>query len=188
MKTLFDISKKGSKALFIDSPVKAYEIEQDLLRSCPARLPEVAENELARHYTALSKRAFGVDDGFYPLGSCTMKYNPKVSEKLASFEGFAAIHPLQNPMDAQGTLELMYELQNMLCVLCGMDEFTLMPSAGAHGEYTSMQMIKAYHLSRGEDKRNKIIVPDSAHGTNPASCSMAGFQVVNIPPRAAAWI
>jgi len=186
MKTLFDISKAGAKALFIDSSIlsaTSYRLDPKLLRSQPARLPQVAENELARHYTALSKRAFGVDDGFYPLGSCTMKYNPKVSEKIASLEGFAGIHPAQSESDTQGILQIMYQLQDMLSALCGMDKFTLMPSAGAHGEYTSLQMIRAYHLERGDTKRAKIIVPDSAHGTNPASTAMAGFTAVNIPSK-----
>jgi len=186
MLTLFDISKKGAKALSIDNSILAsspYQLDAKLLRSQPARLPEVPENELARHYTALSKRAFGVDDGFYPLGSCTMKYNPKVSETIASFEGFANIHPLQNEQDVQGTLQIMYELQDMLATLCGMDKFTLMPSAGAHGEYTALQMLRAYHLGRGDTQRTKIIVPDSAHGTNPASTAMAGFTAINVPSK-----
>lgn len=181
MKTIFDLSKESRSGYSIDKPFSSYKLESKLLREKPLNLPEVSENEVARHYTALSKKAYGVDDGFYPLGSCTMKYNSKIAEKIASFEGFTAVHPLQNTDEAQGTLGVMFELQNALALITGMDNYTLMPAAGAHGEFTALQMIRAYHLANGDEKRVKIIVPDSAHGTNPASCTMVGFEVISIP-------
>ncbi|MCC8061529.1 MAG: aminomethyl-transferring glycine dehydrogenase subunit GcvPB [Clostridiales bacterium] len=149
-------------------------------RAARPRLPEVSETELSRHYTELAKQAHGVNDGFYPLGSCTMKYNPKIDEQAAAFAGFSQIHPLQAAADAQGCLEVIYKTENALCAITGMDACTLQPAAGAHGEFTGLLLIKAYHVSRGDEKRRKIIVPDSAHGTNPASAAMAGFDVINI--------
>lgn len=148
-------------------------------RQQPAELPEVSEVDVIRHYTALSRRNFGIDNGFYPLGSCTMKYNPKINEDVARFPGFAKIHPYQPEESIQGALELLYNLQQDLAALTGMDRVTLQPAAGAHGEWTGLMMIKAYHESRG-DKRTKVIVPDSAHGTNPASATVAGFETVTI--------
>ena len=183
MKTIFEISKKGRKGYSIEKASSTYELESGLLREQELNLPEVSENEVARHYTALSKKAYGVDDGFYPLGSCTMKYNPKINEKITSFEGFTALHPLQNEEDAQGTLKAMYDLQIALAHITGMDDFTLMPAAGAHGEFTALKMIAAYHQSRGDNKRVKIIAPDSAHGTNPASCTMVNYDVICIPSK-----
>lgn len=150
-------------------------------RKTPLRLPHVSENELTRHYKQLSDRVHGVNDGFYPLGSCTMKYNPKIDEELAALPGFAQIHPLQPAETAQGCLNVMHTLAQDLCEIVGMDAFTLQPAAGAHGEFTGLLLIKAYHKDRGDPARTKIIVPDSAHGTNPASARMAGFEVVNIP-------
>ncbi|MGV2806587.1 aminomethyl-transferring glycine dehydrogenase subunit GcvPB, partial [Clostridium perfringens] len=135
-----------------------------LLRSKPAELPEVYEVDVIRHYTELSRRNFGIDNGFYPLGSCTMKYNPKINEDVARFAGFAKIHPYQPEESIQGALELLYTLQNDLAALTGMDQVTLQPAAGAHGEWTGLMLIRAYHESRGE-KRTKVIVPDSSHGT-----------------------
>lgn len=148
-------------------------------RQQPAELPEVYEVDVIRHYTALSRRNFGIDNGFYPLGSCTMKYNPKINEDVARFAGFAKIHPYQPEASIQGALELLYNLQQDLAALTGMDRVTLQPAAGAHGEWTGLMMIKAYHESRGE-VRTKVIVPDSAHGTNPASATVAGFETVTI--------
>jgi glycine dehydrogenase subunit 2 len=148
-------------------------------RKQPAELPEVYEVDVIRHYTALSRRNFGIDNGFYPLGSCTMKYNPKINEDVARFAGFAKIHPYQPEESIQGALELLYNLQQDLAALTGMDRVTLQPAAGAHGEWTGLMMIKAYHESRGE-VRTKVIVPDSAHGTNPASATVAGFETVTI--------
>lgn len=144
-------------------------------------LPEVSETEISRHYTELAKQAYGVNDGFYPLGSCTMKYNPKINDQAASLADFTQIHPLQAAADVQGCLEVIGETEKALCAITGMDACTLQPAAGAHGEFTGLLVIKAYHVSRRDQKRTKIIVPDSAHGTNPASAAMAGFDVVNIP-------
>ena len=136
-------------------------------------LPELSEIELSRHYTELAKKSHGVNDGFYPLGSCTMKYNPKINEDMAALPGFTEIHPLQPTHTVQGCLEVIKESENLLCEITGMDRMTFQPAAG-------LLLIKAYHKSRGDEKRKKIIVPDSAHGTNPASAAMAGFQVVSI--------
>ena len=136
-------------------------------------MPQLSELEVLRHYKELSDKNFCVESGFYPLGSCTMKYNPKVNEMLASLEGFTNLHPLQSDEDSQGALELMFKLQDALKTLTGMDYVTLQPAAGAHGEFTGMLIIKKYFEKRGE-KRTKVIVPDSAHGTNPASASRAG--------------
>ncbi len=155
-------------------------IPQHMLRSEAAALPEVYEVDVIRHYTELSRLNFGVDNGFYPLGSCTMKYNPKVNEDVARYAGFAKIHPYQPEQSIQGALELLHTLQNDLAVLTGMDAVTLQPAAGAHGEWTGLMMIRAYHEKRGEH-RTKVIVPDSSHGTNPASATVAGFQTVTIP-------
>ena len=143
-------------------------------------LPELSEIELSRHYTELAKKSHGVNDGFYPLGSCTMKYNPKINEDMAALPGFTEIHPLQPTHTVQGCLEVIKESENLLCEITGMDRMTFQPAAGAHGEFTGLLLIKAYHKSRGDEKRKKIIVPDSAHGTNPASAAMAGFQIVSI--------
>ncbi len=139
----------------------------------------LSEVEVIRHYTWLSRRNFGVDLGFYPLGSCTMKYNPKVNEEMAKLEGFSLIHPLQPESTVQGALQLMFELEKMLCEICGFERFSLQPAAGAHGELTGMMIIQAYFKKKGE-KRTKILVPDSAHGTNPASVSMCGFEAVEV--------
>jgi len=150
------------------------------LRTEPAALPELYEVDVVRHYTALSRRNFGVDNGFYPLGSCTMKYNPKLNEDAARLPGFARIHPYQAEESVQGALELLYTLQRDLAEITGMDRVTLQPAAGAHGEFTGLMLIRAYHESRGE-ARTKVIVPDSSHGTNPASATAAGFETVTIP-------
>lgn len=158
-------------------------IPREMLRAEAAALPEVFEVDVIRHYTALSRRNFGVDNGFYPLGSCTMKYNPKINEDVARYSGFAKIHPYQHESSIQGALELLYTLQNDLAGLTGMDAVTLQPAAGAHGEWTGLMMIRAYHENRGE-VRTKVIVPDSSHGTNPASATVAGFETVTIPSRA----
>jgi glycine dehydrogenase subunit 2 len=155
-------------------------IPSEFLREVEPELPEVSELEIMRHYTALSKRNHGVDSGFYPLGSCTMKYNPKINENVARFEGLAHIHPYQPVEQVQGALELLYELQTSLAEITGMDEVTLQPAAGAHGEWTGLMMIRAYHEANGDFQRIKVIVPDSAHGTNPASATVAGFDSVTV--------
>ncbi|MEF2964293.1 aminomethyl-transferring glycine dehydrogenase subunit GcvPB [Paenibacillus sp. M1] len=182
---IFEIASPGRIAYSLpecdvpDVPMESL-IPADLLRGEPAALPEVYEVDVIRHYTALSKRNFGVDNGFYPLGSCTMKYNPKINEDVARYPGFAKIHPYQPEESVQGALELMFRLQEDLKGITGMDAVSLQPAAGAHGEWTGLMMIRAYHESRGEC-RTKVIVPDSSHGTNPASASVAGFRTVTIP-------
>ncbi|MDI3310436.1 MAG: aminomethyl-transferring glycine dehydrogenase subunit GcvPB [Thermoanaerobacterium sp.] len=184
-KLIFEVSKPGHTAYSLPPlDVDDFELEEsipdELLRHTELILPEVSEVELIRHYTNLSYKNYSVDKGFYPLGSCTMKYNPKVNEDIASFEAFTDIHPLQSENTVQGALKLMYNLQEMLKEITGMDGITLQPAAGAHGELTGMMIIKAYFESRGEYKRKKILVPDSAHGTNPASAATAGFEVVEV--------
>lgn len=156
------------------------EIPPDLVRHTPLGLPEVAENDVVRHYTQLSTLNYGVDTGFYPLGSCTMKYNPKVNDWAASLPGFADVHPLQPDYTVSGMLELLHSLEEGLKELSGMDAVSLQPAAGAHGELTGILMIKAYLKDCGEE-RTTILVPDSAHGTNPATASMAGYQVKVVP-------
>ncbi|MDH5160108.1 aminomethyl-transferring glycine dehydrogenase subunit GcvPB [Heyndrickxia oleronia] len=152
----------------------------EYIRDEEPNLPEVSELDIMRHYTALSKKNHGVDSGFYPLGSCTMKYNPKINESVARFPGFAHIHPLQDEDTVQGALELMYDLQEHLIEITGMDEVTLQPAAGAHGEWTGLMMIRAYHEANGDVNRTKVIVPDSAHGTNPASATVAGLETITV--------
>ena len=153
-------------------------------RELPLRLPEVAENDISRHYTELAKATHGVNDGCYPLGSCTMKYNPKINEEIAGLPGFTGIHPLQPESTVQGALEVLKTAEEIFSEITGMDSMTFQPAAGAHGEFTGLLLIRAWHESRGDEKRTKIIVPDSAHGTNPASAAMAGYKVINIPSTA----
>ena len=160
--------------------VDVYTLPEDDMRESDLHLPEMAEVDLSRHYTELAKKAHGVNDGFYPLGSCTMKYNPRVNERTASFEGFTQIHPLQPVDTVQGCLQVLKETEDALAAITGMSNFTLQPAAGAHGEFTGLLLIKAYHLANGDTQRRKIIVPDSAHGTNPASAVMAGMEVINV--------
>ncbi|GIP32182.1 aminomethyl-transferring glycine dehydrogenase subunit GcvPB [Paenibacillus sp. J2TS4] len=183
--TIFELSRPGRIGYSLP-PSDVPEVEwttllpASMLREKQAELPEVYEVDVIRHYTELSRRNFGIDNGFYPLGSCTMKYNPKINEDVARFTGFAKIHPYQPEESIQGALEVLYRLQEDLRETTGMDQITLQPAAGAHGEWTGLMMIRAYHESRGE-QRTKVIVPDSAHGTNPASASVAGFETVTIP-------
>ena len=179
--TIFEKSKPGRKAYSLpeyDIPEVDLGIPEHLLRKEKAELPEVYEVDVVRHYTDLESKNYSVDRGFYPLGSCTMKYNPKINEDMAAL--FRWLHPYQPLETVQGALQLMYELKEMLLEITGTDEMTLVPSAGAHGELTGMLIIRAYHLDRGDTKRNKVIVPDSAHGTNPASAAMAGYRVVEL--------
>ena len=159
----------------------ATSLPSSLLRETAPALPELAEGEIIRHYVNLSHQNHSVDSGFYPLGSCTMKYNPKVNEQVASFPGFTDLHPLQPQSTAQGTLRLLYELTNFLCEITGMAWGTMQPYAGAQGEFTGMKLFQAWFASRGEADRRVVLVPDSAHGTNPASAHIAGFDVVEIP-------
>ncbi|WP_141431636.1 aminomethyl-transferring glycine dehydrogenase subunit GcvPB [Bacillus sp. 03113] len=182
---IFELSKTGRTGYSLpelDIPeVDINElIPNDYLRTEDAELPEVFELDIMRHYTALSRRNHGVDSGFYPLGSCTMKYNPKINENVARFNGFAHLHPLQDESSVQGALELMYDLQEHLIEITGMDEVTLQPAAGAHGEWTGLMLIRAYHEANGDLKRTKVIVPDSAHGTNPASATVAGLETITV--------
>ena len=185
-KLIFEVGKPGRVAYSLpESDVDTVDLTkkfpQHLLRDEPAELPEVSELELIRHYTALSKKNFGIDDGFYPLGSCTMKYNPKLNEEVANLPGFTRIHPYQDEETVQGALEVLYRLQEELKVIGGMDAVSLQPAAGAQGEWTGLMIVKAYFAEKGETKRTKVLVPDSAHGTNPASAAVAGFDVVTIP-------
>nr|WP_249315341.1 aminomethyl-transferring glycine dehydrogenase subunit GcvPB [Bacillus sp. FJAT-49711] len=155
-------------------------LPEGYVRENEPELPEVSELDIMRHFTELSTHNHGVDSGFYPLGSCTMKYNPKINEQVARFPGFAHIHPLQPESSVQGALEVMYDLQQHLIEITGMDEVTLQPAAGAHGEWTGLMMIRAFHEANGDIERTKVIVPDSAHGTNPASATVAGLETVTV--------
>lgn len=184
-KLIFEKSILGSNSFFLppsEFPVGELSstIPEEFLRNEALLLPEVSEVEVVRHFTELSHQAFGVDDGMYPLGSCTMKYNPKVNEWAARLPGFAAIHPYQPEGTVQGALELMYNAEKMFCEIAGMDRFTLEPAAGAHGEMTGIMIIKAYHQQQQDHKRNKMLIPDSAHGTNPATANVVGYQVVEV--------
>ncbi len=182
MKLSFERSVAGRRGVVISKPaVPSAKIDANLLRKTPLHLPELSETDVSRHYSELEKQVYGVNDGFYPLGSCTMKYNPAVNEQAASLEGFCGIHPLQPAYTAQGAMEVLVRAKELLCQLVGMEEMTFQPAAGAHGEFLGILLIKRYHESRKDCARKKIIVPDSAHGTNPATASMAGFTVVNIP-------
>lgn len=181
-KLVFEVGVAGSNSFQLpplDVP-NEINVPENLLRTDNPPVPDLPENEAVRHFTRLSKRAYGVDDGFYPLGSCSMKYNPKVNELTARLPGLAEIHPLQPQATVQGALELLYNLDRILCEVTGMDRFTMQPAAGAQGELAGAMIMAAYHAKRGDLKRRKMIVPDSAHGTNPATANMAGFDVVEV--------
>ncbi len=179
MKTIFEKSNGVDGINLTDEKIDTSFLDSSLIRDEKIGLPQLGELDVMRHYKELSDRNFCIEKGFYPLGSCTMKYNPKVNEFLAGLENFANLHPLASDSDCQGALELMYKLQQALKVLTGMDAVTLQPSAGAHGELTGMMIIKKYFETKG-DLRKKVIIPDSAHGTNPASAKMCGFDIVEI--------
>ncbi len=179
MKNIFEKSNDVNGINFFNGEEKVDFIDEKFLRKGKIGLPQTSELEVLRHYKQLSDKNFCIEKGFYPLGSCTMKYNPKVNEMLANLEGFLNIHPHLKDEDVQGALELMYKLQEALKVVTGMDCVTLQPAAGAHGEFTGMMIVKKYFDSIGED-RKKVIIPDSAHGTNPASAKMAGFDIVEV--------
>jgi len=173
--------KVGYSLPELDVPQKDNILPDNLKRKEPAPLPEVAEGEVIRHYINLSQLNHSVDNGFYPLGSCTMKYNPKINEDISRLPGFAGLHPYQSEDMTQGALKIMAELEKYLCEIGGMDRVTLQPAAGAHGELTGLMLMRAYHKHRGQEQRKKIIIPDSGHGTNPASVTMCGYETVEIP-------
>jgi len=178
MELIYEKSRPGRRAGRVptyDLPVP--EIPAELRREAPPRLPEVPENEIVRHFTALADRNFGIDTGFYPLGSCTMKHNPRVNERVVALPGFRDLHPLQEDEGAQGALELMWELQQILAEIAGLPAVTLQPAAGSQGELTGLMLMRAVFADRGEPGRNVIITADTAHGTNPASVTMAGFEL-----------
>ena len=184
-KLIFELSKPGRKSYALpedtlkDMKITDY-IGEEYLREDELDFPEVSELEIIRHYTLLSKKNYSIDSGFYPLGSCTMKYNPKINEDVAANPNFARLHPFQPEDTVQGALEVMYSVQESIKEISGMDAVTLQPAAGAHGELVGLMLLKKYHQMRNDTKRTKIIVPDSAHGTNPASVSVAGFEVVEV--------
>lgn len=182
---IFERSTKGRRGTeFEVCDVPLVQFDETYTRQVKPRLAEVGEVDIVRHYMDLSRKSFGVDNGFYPLGSCTMKYNPKLNEAVASLEGFTQLHPLAPKHAILGALELMHNLDVSLQEITGMDAITLQPAAGAQGEFTGLLMIEAYHASNNDQKRTKVIVPDSAHGTNPASANMAGYSVVSVQSNA----
>jgi len=181
-RTIFQKSAPGRRAFTcppMDVPVVDGLLPERFRRDKPARLPEISEPEIVRHYVNLSKRNFDLDSGFYPLGSCTMKHNPRLHERVAALPGHARLHPMQHPSRAQGALELMHELENALGEIAGLPHVSLQPSAGSHGELAGVLLTRAYHADRGEH-RTKVLTPDTAHGTNPATVTMAGLDVVKV--------
>jgi glycine dehydrogenase subunit 2 len=179
--TLKDLSRRGRRASTIPpADLAAAELPEEHRRSSPVALPEVGERDLVRHFTRLSQRNYGVDTGFYPLGSCSMKYNPKVADVAASLPGFQRLHPHQPDQSIQGALELLWRLEEALCEVTGMDRATFQPAAGASGELTGLLLMRAFHTRNG-DPRERVIIPDSAHGTNPASVRLAGYHVAEVP-------
>lgn len=184
-KLIFEISKPGRKAynlpqLDVEEKDLKTLIPEEFLSDSELNFPELSELDVVRHYTNLSQKNYGLDTGFYPLGSCTMKYNPKINEDTARFDGFANLHPKQREDCVQGALQLLYELDGSLAEIAGMDKMSLQPAAGAHGELAGIMVIRAYHEKNGDFHRNEIIVPDSAHGTNPATAAMAGYKIVEV--------
>ena len=178
-KLVFELSKPGRSAFSLPS-CPALTLPEGLSRSSALPLPEVSETDVVRHYTNLSQMNFGVDTGFYPLGSCTMKYNPKINEEVAAMPAFASLHPLQDESTVQGALEVYYEMEKALAAITGMKCFTFNPCAGAHGELTGLMIMRRYHELRGDTARTRVIVPDSAHGTNPASAAVCGLEIVEV--------
>ena len=181
-KLIYEKSQVGRRASEIPRPagLPDAEVPAELRRAEPPRLPELAEPEVLRHFTELSTRNFGIDTGFYPLGSCTMKYNPRVNERIVALPGFKDLHPLQEEEGAQGALELMWRLQEILAEVTGLDAVSLQPAAGSQGELTGLMLVRAYFDERGDAKRRKVVIPDTAHGTNPASVTMAGYEVTPV--------
>jgi glycine dehydrogenase subunit 2 len=190
-KLIFDLSKEGRQGYSLPSrswDATLTDLPAGLLRSEAPALPQVSELDVVRHYTNLSQMNFGVDSGFYPLGSCTMKYNPKINEEIAAMPAFAGLHPMQPAETVQGALRVYKNLASSLSAITGMAEFTLNPFAGAHGELTGLMIIRQYHISRGDVKRTRVIVPDSAHGTNPASAAVCGLEIVQVKSNAAGLV
>jgi glycine dehydrogenase subunit 2 len=182
--TIYERSVTGRRAAVlppagVPEPPLAELIPERLLRSDGPRLAEISEPEIVRHYNRLSRRNFDLDTGPYPLGSCTMKHNPRINEKVAALSGHARLHPAQDPKRAQGALELMWRLERALSEICGLPHVSLQPSAGSHGELAGLLLTRAYHDDRGE-QRHKVLTPDTAHGTNPATVTMAGYEVVKV--------
>jgi glycine dehydrogenase subunit 2 len=188
--TIYERSVSGRRAAALPEagvPEKPLEelIPSKLLRAEPAKLPEVSEPEIVRHYNRISRRNFDLDSGIYPLGSCTMKHNPRVNERVAALPGHARLHPAQDPRRAQGALELMWTLERALIEICGLPEVSLQPSAGSHGELAGLLLTRAFHAAHGEEeRRTRVLTPDTAHGTNPASVTMAGYEVVKVATNA----
>jgi glycine dehydrogenase subunit 2 len=183
MKLVFEKSRPGRRAATVPRPegLSIPEVPAELRRSRPPRLPELPEVELVRHFTELTTRNFGIDTGFYPLGSCTMKYNPRVNERVAALPGFRDLHPHESEAGSQGALELMHGLQEMLAEITGLDAVSLQPAAGSQGELTGLMLMRAYFSDRGEgERRRKVVVADTAHGTNPASVTMGGYELVKV--------
>ncbi len=181
MKLIFEKSVPGRRCTILPAcDVESVSLPDSLRRDEKPALPEMSETDISRHYTELCKQVHGVNCGFYPLGSCTMKYNPRIDEEMAALPGFAGVHPLSPAQDRKGMQQVLDTAAEYLCQITGMDDMTFQPAAGAHGEFTGVLLIKQYHDARGDKKRTKIIVPDSAHGTNPATAAMCGFDVVNI--------
>ena len=182
MKLIFEKSVPGRGMDYLPKcDVPEVSLPAGLAREVAPRLPEMSETDVSRHYTELNKQVHGVNSGFYPLGSCTMKYNPRIDEEMAALPGFTGVHPLAPAHTVEGCREVLDTARELLCEITGMDDMTFQPAAGAHGEFTGVLLIKQYHDARGDSKRNKIIVPDSAHGTNPATAAMCGYTIVNIP-------
>ena len=182
---IFELAHEGRRGFTLpQSEYNHYELPEEAIRSKDAKLPECDEMTVVRHYTNHSANNFGVNNGFYPLGSCTMKYNPIINEEMAALPAFTNLHPLQPESPVRGALELEKALEKSLCELTGLDAFTLKPFAGAHGELTGLMIIKGWHESRKDEKRTKVIVPDSAHGTNPASAAVCGLEVVEVKSKA----
>jgi len=182
VKLIYEKSQAGRRGGALPDPgLEPGTVPEHLRRAEPPRLPELAEPEIVRHFTELSSNNFGIDSGFYPLGSCTMKYNPRVNERVVGLPGFRDLHPHQEEEDCQGALELMWRLQEILAEVVGLDAVTLQPAAGSQGELTGLTLMRAYFADRGElDQRREIVIPDTAHGTNPASVTMAGFDLVKV--------
>lgn len=181
MKLIFERSVQGRRTF--QMPASSFpkkDLPDHLKRQDAPRLPEMSEVAISRHYTTLAKQAFGVNSGFYPLGSCTMKWNPRINEAVAALPGFARMHPLQPRETAEGCHEVLHKAREVLCEITGMDDMTFQPAAGAHGEYVGLLLMKKYHEKRGDKQRTRVLIPDSAHGTNPASASMVGFTVTTI--------